>query len=43
MSWTSQGVPWLRIHLLMQGTWVQSLVWEDSTRLGATELVRRNC
>ena len=24
-------VQWLRIHLPMQRTWVQSLVWEDST------------
>ena len=27
---TSLMVQWLRIHLLMQGTWVQSLVQEDS-------------
>ena len=26
---TSLVVQWLRIHLLMQGTWVQSLVQED--------------
>ena len=36
---TSLVVQWLRIHLLMQGTWVQSLVQEDSTCLGAAELV----
>ena len=40
-------VQWLRIRLPMQGTWVQSLVWEDPTCLGATEpecleLVLRN-
>ena len=29
---TSLVVQWLRIRLLMQGTWVQSLVQEDSTR-----------
>ena len=28
---TSLVVQWLRIHLPMQGTWVQSLVWEDPT------------
>ena len=33
-SWVCQ---WLRICLPMQGTWVQSLVWEDSTCHGATE------
>ena len=27
---------WLRICLLMQGTWVQALVWEDPTCHGAT-------
>ena len=31
-----------RIHLLMQGTRVQSLVGEDSTRLGATKHTRRH-
>ena len=29
-------VQWLRICLLMQGTWVQALVWEDPTCRGAT-------
>ena len=29
----------LRICLSMQGTWVQTLVWEDSTCLGATKPV----
>ena len=28
---------WLRIHLLMQGTQVRSLVWEDPTCRGATK------
>ena len=26
---------WLRAFLKMQGTWVRSLVWEDSTCCGA--------
>ena len=30
-------VQWLRIFLSMQGTQVQSLVWEDSTCHGASE------
>ena len=30
-------VHWLGSHLPVQGTWVRSLVWEDSTRLGATK------
>ena len=29
---------WLRICLVMQGTWVQSLVWEDPTCCTATKL-----
>ena len=29
--WASLVVQWLRIHLLMQGTRVQALVWEDPT------------
>ena len=33
---------WLRIHLPMQGTWVQSLVLEDPTCHGATKPVRHN-
>ena len=32
-------VQWLGIHLLMQGTRVPSLVWEDSTCQGATKPV----
>ena len=33
---------WLRIHLTMQGTWVQALVQEDPTYHGATKPVRHN-
>ena len=33
---------WLRICLPMQGTWVQSLVQEDSTCLRATKPTRHN-
>ena len=33
---TSLAVQWLRIHLSMQGTRVQSLIGEDSTGQGAT-------
>ena len=33
---------WLRIHLPMQRTWVQALVWEDPTCCGATKPVRHN-
>ena len=33
---------WLRIHLPMQGTWVPSLVQEDSTCLGATKILRHD-
>ena len=32
-------VQWLRIHLPVQGTWVQSLVWADSMCCGAAEPV----
>ena len=35
--WVFLVVQWLRISLLMQGTWVQSLVREDLTRLRATK------
>ena len=35
-------VQWLIILLPMQGTWVQSLIWEDPTCLGATKAVRHN-
>ena len=39
---TSLVVQWLRIHLPMQGTRVQSLVWEDPTCRGATKPVSHN-
>ena len=39
---TSLVVQWLRICLPMQGTWIQSLVWEDSTYLGETKPQCRN-
>ena len=39
---TSLVVQWLRICLLMQGTWVRALVQEDPTCCGATKLVRHN-
>ena len=31
---TSLVIQQLRIHLAMQGTWGQSLVWEDPTCMG---------
>ena len=40
--WASLLVWWLRICLEMQGTPVQSLVWEDSTCPGATKPVHPN-
>ena len=39
-SLVAQGI---RICLPRQGTWVQSLVWEDSTARGATKAVHHNC
>ena len=33
---------WLRIHLPVQETWVQSLVWENFTCQGATKLMHYN-
>ena len=39
---TSLVVLWIRIHLPMQGTGVPSLIWKDSTCLGATKLVGHN-
>ena len=41
--WTSLVVQWLRIHLPMQETWVQSLVWEDSTCHRAAKPLHWNC
>ena len=43
LFWTSMVVQWLRIHLPMQGTQVQSLVREDPTCHGANKLIRHNC
>ena len=40
--WTSLVAQWERIRLPMQGIWVQSLAWEDSTCRGATKPVHRN-
>ena len=39
---TSLVAQWIRIHLPMQGTQVQSLVREDSTCHGATKLEGHN-
>ena len=39
---TSLVLQWLRIHLPMQGTWVRSLVWEDSTSHRAAEPMNHN-
>ena len=36
-------VPWLRICLPMQGTWVQFLVREDPTCCRATKSLCHNC
>ena len=35
-------VQWLRVRLSVQGTWVQSLVWEDPTRCQETRPVYHN-
>ena len=35
-------VQWLRIHLLIQGTQVRALVWEDPTCYRATKPVHHN-
>ena len=40
---SSLAVQWLRICLLMQETWVQSLVREDSTHHEATRPLSRRC
>ena len=39
---TSLVVQWLSICLPMQGTWVQSLVWEGAICPGATKLLCHN-
>ena len=41
-SRTSLVAQWIRIRLPMQGTQVQSLVWEDTTCRGATKPMRHN-
>ena len=41
-SGASLVVQWLRIHLPIQGTWVWSMVQEDTTCCGATEPVCHN-
>ena len=41
--WASLVAQWLRICLLMQGTRVRALVWEDPTCHGAAEPVSHNC
>ena len=40
--YTSLVVQWLRILLLMHETWIQSLVQEDPTSIGATKHVCHN-
>ena len=42
MTWASLVVQWLRICLLMQGTRVRALVWEDPTCRGAAGPVSHN-
>ena len=39
---TSLVAQWLRIHLPMQGTQVQALVWEDARGHEATKPVHHN-
>ena len=41
-QWASLVVQWLRICLLMQGTQVRALVWEDPTCCVATRPVSHN-
>ena len=42
VGWTFLTVEWLRICLPIQGTWVQSLVWEDPTGHQTTKSVCPN-
>ena len=42
-NWASLVAQWLRICLLMQGTRVRALVWEDPTCHGAAGPVSHNC
>ena len=37
--WTSLVSQWMETHMPMQGTWVQSLVQEDSSCCAATRLL----
>ena len=41
--WASLVAQWLRVCLLMQGTRVRALVWEDPTCHGAAGPVSHNC
>ena len=41
--WISLAVQWIRIHLPVQGTQVQSLLWEDSTGRRAPKPLGHNC
>ena len=41
-AWTSLVVQWLRIHLPMQRTWVQSLIHEDPICYRATKPMYHN-
>ena len=43
ISGASLVAQWLRICLLMQGTRVRALVWEDPTCHGAAGPVSHNC
>ena len=38
----SMVVQWLSVHLPVQGTWVQSLIWEDLTCPGTTKTLHHN-
>ena len=42
LHWTFLVGQWLRICLPRQGTWVRSLVWEDSTYRGAAKPASHN-
>ena len=41
--WASLVAQWLRVCLLVQGTRVRALVWEDPTCHGAAGPVSHNC
>ena len=42
-AWASLVAQWLRVCLLMRGTRVRALVWEDPTCQGAAGSVGHNC